>query len=174
MLRICLRIFHPLLHRFPVAQILQPLQPLGLHCLLPQGLLTLRQGPLILPLHLRPGRPPPDPIRIQFSVLWICLRIFHLLLHRFPVAQILQPLQPLGLHHLLPQGLLTLRQGPPILPLHLRPGRPPRTQFGSSFPCYGFTGTSYVSLAFFSSGLTSSGPASLFPPSGASVFPGAL
>jgi hypothetical protein len=51
---------------------------------------------------------------------------------------------------------------------------PPRTQFGSSFPCYGFTGTSYVSLAFFSSGLTSSGPASLFPPSGASVFPGAL
>ena len=71
MLRICLRIFHPLLHRFPVAQILQPLQPLGLHHLLPQGLLTLRQGPLILPLHLQPGRAPPDPIRIQFSVLRI-------------------------------------------------------------------------------------------------------
>jgi hypothetical protein len=98
--------------------ILQPLQPLSLHHPLPQG-------PLTLPLHYQPSRPSLNPIRIQFSILRICLRIFNTLLHRFPVAQFLQPLQPLGLHHPLPQGLLALGQGPLILPLHLRPSRPP-------------------------------------------------
>jgi hypothetical protein len=108
-----------------MAWIPQPLQPLSLHHLLPQRLLTLRRGPLILPLHPQPSRPFLNPIRIQFSISRICLRIFHPLPHRFPVAQILQPLQPLSLHHPLPQGLLTLGQGPLILLLHLWPSRPP-------------------------------------------------